>query len=61
MKQRKTVQQRIIEALTEFKENLESGVPIEATEVRRVETPDGPMHLRRHKVIELKSPDPEAK
>lgn len=37
--------------LKELADNLESGVPIEATEVRRVDTPDGPMHIRRAIVI----------
>lgn len=41
--------------------HLEAGVPIEATEVRRVETPDGPMHVQRPVVIQPKRAKPRKK
>jgi hypothetical protein len=41
----------IIAGLSEFTEKLETGVPIEATDVRRIETPDGPMHVSRPTVV----------
>lgn len=34
----------IIDALTDFTFKLENGKAIEVTEVRREETPDGPLH-----------------
>jgi hypothetical protein len=46
----------IIAALEEFSHKLENGDPIEATMVERVETPDGPMHLRR-KVVSSEDRD----
>ena len=38
---------RLIESLRDFAEKLERGDEIECTDVSRVATPDGPMHLRR--------------
>jgi hypothetical protein len=38
---------RIVSAMQELVNKLEAGDEIEMTEVRRVHTPDGPMHLRR--------------
>lgn len=38
---------KILEGLEDFAKKLENGDPIEITQVERVETPDGPMHLRR--------------
>lgn len=46
-----TFGEKVAARLREFTEDLEAGVPIEATEVRRTETPDGPMHTRRPVVI----------
>ncbi len=46
---RDSVAKRTIEGLKEFSEWLESGSPpgvFRITDVRRVETHDGPMHLR---------------
>lgn len=40
------VGRRTIQALREFTERLESGAPITAYMVRRIETPDGPMHVQ---------------
>ena len=40
------VGRRTIEALREFTQRLESGAPITAYMVRRIETPDGPMHVQ---------------
>jgi hypothetical protein len=36
----------MIRGLREFLDQLESGQPIAITEVRREETPDGPIHTR---------------
>lgn len=49
--------QRIIKGLEGFLQKLKDGVPIEATKVTRVETPDGPMHIREHVVIMNKNDD----
>lgn len=38
---------KLIEALRSFSEKLERGDEIEMTELRRVQTPDGPLHLRK--------------
>lgn len=38
------VGQQIIAAMEELLADMESGKPIRVTQVRRVETPDGPMH-----------------
>jgi hypothetical protein len=38
---------RLANSLQDFAERLERGDEIEMTEVRREQTPDGPMHLRR--------------
>lgn len=46
------VEKELLKALQEFAEKLEQGVPIEATEVRRVKTPDGPMHIQKHVIIQ---------
>lgn len=40
-----------IKALEEFADKLERGEPIEVTEVRREETPDGPLHTFTKKWI----------
>lgn len=37
---------RTLQVLREFKEQLESGRPLVAYMVRRIETPDGPMHVQ---------------
>lgn len=42
-----SVASRIIERLTDFTEKLERGEPVPATQVTRIETPDGPMHERK--------------
>lgn len=42
---------KIIRTLKDFLAKLRSNEPIEVTEVRRIETPDGPMHVRRKKVL----------
>jgi hypothetical protein len=41
----------MIRGLREFLGKLESGQPIEITEVRREETPDGPIHTRVKKTV----------
>jgi hypothetical protein len=41
---------KIIEGLERLLRDLQSDESLEVTEVRRVDTPDGPMHIRR-KVI----------
>lgn len=45
------IEDRIIEALKEFTEKLEAGKPIEATQVRREMTPDGPIHTQRKVIL----------
>lgn len=40
------VGRRMIQALREFTERLESGAPITVCMVRRIDTPDGPMHVQ---------------
>jgi hypothetical protein len=56
MKRKKRCRQyfavEVLGGLEDLVDKLESGVPIEAVQIRRVMTPDGPMHLRRHVVIE---------
>lgn len=47
----KTVAQRIIDGLRRFSEQLERGDPIAVTSVRRVETPDGPMHVTTQGIL----------
>lgn len=37
--------------LREFVRKLRQDEPIEVTEVRRVDTPDGPMHIRRKIIL----------
>ncbi len=41
----------ITDGLEEFLHDLEQGTPIKVTQVQRVQTPDGPMHLRRHTLL----------
>lgn len=40
------VNERTIQALREFSALLENGVPLKVYMVRRIETPDGPMHVQ---------------
>lgn len=42
---------RAIQELREWAMQVYRGEPFEATEVRRVETPDGPMHLQTKKIL----------
>lgn len=51
--------EQLIEGLQDLLQKMRSGEPIEVTEVERVETPDGPMHIRR-KVIYGQGTDEEA-
>ena len=51
---RRKVSDKILEALQQFTEKLEQGVPIEAMQIRRVNTPDGPLHTRKHVVLVVK-------
>lgn len=44
---------KILERLRDFTKKLERGEPIETTEVRRIQTPDGPMHVRTKKVLRV--------
>jgi hypothetical protein len=41
----------VIEGLAELARDLTAGVQVEATEVSRADTPDGPMHVSRPTVI----------
>lgn len=41
------VERDLLAGLEDFTRRLESGVPVEATEVRCEETPDGPLHTGR--------------
>jgi hypothetical protein len=43
--------QKILEGLEDFLVKLRTGQSIRVTEVRREETPDGPMHLFKEKEI----------
>jgi hypothetical protein len=47
----------MIRGLREFLDRLESGQPIEVTEVRREETPDGPLHTRVRKTVRYRPRD----
>lgn len=47
----KSVGQKIIEGLEDFLVKLRTGQSIKVTEVRRVNTPDGPMHLFKEKEV----------
>lgn len=51
--------QRVAQRLKEFADNLEAGVPIEATQVQRFETPDGPMHVMARKILNQPPPSEE--
>jgi hypothetical protein len=42
----KSIGEKIVDGLEDFAEKLESGEPIPTTTVTRVDTPDGPMHVR---------------
>lgn len=42
----------IVSGLSEFAKRLESGEPVDAVQVERFNTPDGPMHIRKEVVIE---------
>ena len=44
-----SVAQKILDGLDDFLVKLRTGQSIRVTEVRREETPDGPMHLFREK------------
>jgi len=46
-----TLGQKALDGLNGFLIQLETGKPIKATEVRRVDTPDGPMHIRRETTL----------
>lgn len=47
MAKKRSVAKDILAGLQQFSEDLKSGKPIPATRIQRVETPDGPMHLRK--------------
>lgn len=38
-------EEEILRRLEEFTKQLEEGQPIQVTQIRREETPDGPMHI----------------
>jgi hypothetical protein len=41
---------QVIRELRELADRLDRDDPVEVTEVRRVKTPDGPMHLQTKKI-----------
>lgn len=47
----RSITDEIIAALEEFTLKLEKGEPIEATQVEKVDTPDGPMHIRKKVIL----------
>lgn len=47
----KPLEKQIIKSFQELAEKLGSGQPIEVTEIKREETPDGPMHTRTKKIL----------
>ena len=42
----------LIEGLEDLLQKLQSGEPVEGTQVERVETPDGPMHIRKNVMLD---------
>jgi len=53
----KTIGQQLVESLEDFLHRLESGEPIECTQVQRFGTPDGPMHIQTRKVLDVSRKD----
>ena len=51
---------KIIEGLERLLRDLQSEESLEVTEVRRIDTPDGPMHTRRKVIYHERRTDREA-
>jgi hypothetical protein len=49
------VGKQIISGLESFLQKLQNNEPIEMIEVQKVETPDGPMHIRKKVVMDCHS------
>lgn len=47
-----TIGQRLVSGLERLAKKTKRGDVLEVTQVKRVETPDGPMHIREKKLIE---------
>lgn len=45
-RKKRSVARDILRGMRDFTRKLEAGIPIEATRVRIVQTPDGPMTIR---------------
>lgn len=48
------IERDIIKGMRQFLRKLKRGIPIEATRIERHDTPDGPMHVRKHVVLNTK-------
>jgi hypothetical protein len=55
-KKKKSIAEQLIKSLSEFTKKLEKGEEIEATQIVRADTPDGPMHIRRRKILKRRKP-----
>lgn len=54
---KRNIADEILKSLTNFAEKLEKGEEIEVTEVKREETPDGPLHTFEKRTIRKKKDD----
>lgn len=54
---RERIAQRTVSGLRDLTRKLRAGIPIEATRLTRIATPDGPMHLREHIVLNTERRD----
>jgi hypothetical protein len=51
-----SVEDEILRALGSFADDIHSGKPIRATEVRIEQNPDGPLHTQRQVVLNVRRP-----
>ena len=49
--ERDRISSETLRRMREFTAKLKAGIPVEGWWIQRVETPDGPMHVRRPYVI----------
>jgi hypothetical protein len=54
---RKKIEREIIKSLDELTKKLEKGEDIEVTEIKREQTPDGPLHTFKKKKIRRETSD----
>lgn len=47
-----TIGQRLVSGLEKLAAKMKRGDVLEVTTIKRVETPDGPMHIREKKLVE---------